>query len=182
MLSNIPTRVSDKNLTLRRFLPKDLDQVLQIKRQMFPLCRRALYFEKLAQKEPEGFIVAELKTQVVGYAVGRQKNNSGKIISMAVVPHCQRKGVGRALADCLLNYFKKIGLKKVFLHVRTKNQAALSFYLGLGFTTIKTIAHYYSNGDNAYLMEKRFRAHSSAIERPPYTREVSGLNPDAPTK
>ena len=45
-------------------------------------------------------------------------------------------------------------MKMIFLHVREENKEAINFYQALGFKIIELIGNYYSNGENAYLMEK----------------------------
>lgn len=139
---------------VRKFALSDLRRILEIEKRAFAYPYSGDYFKKLFQRYAYGFIVAEEQGKIVGYAIGRPKNGSGEIVSIAVGTDWQGRGVGQTLANSLINHFKELGFKKVFLHVRTGNQVAISFYQRLGFKTIKTIANYYSNGDNAYLMGK----------------------------
>ena len=141
-------------MKLRRFLPSDLDRVLEIEKVSFLNPYSISYFEKLHQNYPEGFIVAEDKKRVIGYIVGQVKNGSGEIISLAVESLWQRKGIGKNLTNFLITQFKEKGLKEIFLHVRVWNKVAIAFYENLGFEILKTIKNYYPNRDNAYLMKK----------------------------
>ena len=113
------------------------------------------YFRKLYQKYPEGFIVAEGKGKILGYAIGQPRKDCGKIISIAVHPAWRKKGVGKKLANFYIEHFKKKKLKKIFLRVRKNNLAAISFYKNLGFQILKTIKNYYQNGDDADLIERK---------------------------
>lgn len=145
------------NMKLRRFSLADLDKILEIEKLSFPY-REAWskeYFEILYQKNPEEFIVAEENGKVVGYTIGQLKNDSAEIISLAVAPNWRKKGIGKALTEFLINHFRGKKIKEIFLHVRTKNEVATSFYQNLGFEVSKTIKNYYRNGDDAYLMKKK---------------------------
>ena len=149
-------------IKLRRFSISDLDEVMEIEKASFP--NRQIYsenyFKKLYQKYPEGFIVAEEKGKIFGYAISQVKNQVptervGEIISLAIKPDFRQKGIGEKLSNFLINQFKEREVKKVFLHVRTKNRVAISFYKKLGFEILKKIKNYYQNGNDAYLMEKK---------------------------
>jgi len=143
-------------LKLREFKISDLKEILEIERGSFPK-RNAFskeYFQKLYQKYPQGFVVAEIEKEIVGYGIGQISGDFGEIISIAVKSNWRKKGIGTKLANFLINDFQKKGIKSVFLHVREKNREAISFYQKLGFKILKTIKNYYSNGDDAFLMEK----------------------------
>jgi len=142
-------------IKLRKFFLFDLDKVMKIEKVSFPEPWPKTYFEKLYQRYPEGFIVAENEGEIVGYTIGQPKNNGAEIISLAVNPGWRRKEIGTILTNSLIDYFKKKGLRKIFLHVRTRNKAGISFYQNLGFKILKTIKNYYRNGDDAYLMKRK---------------------------
>jgi ribosomal-protein-alanine N-acetyltransferase len=145
-----------ENLVIERFDPINLNEILEIeknsfeKKETFP----KEYFLELSKKWPEGFLVAKLGGEIVGYAVGEKDKDSGLIVSVAVKKEWRRKGIGRKLIEKLLENFKKEGMKIVFLHVREENRGAINFYQALGFKIIELVENYYSNGENAYLMEK----------------------------
>jgi len=147
-------------IKLRKFSLSDLEQIMEIEKISFPNRKlfSADYFRKFYQKSPEGFIVAEDKGKILGYAIGEVQKDCGKIISIAVYPIYRKKGIGKELANFLIEYFKKKNLKKISLHVRKNNLAAISFYKNLGFQILKTIKNYYQNGDDAYLMKRNLGA------------------------
>ena len=144
-------------IKLRKFSFSDLKEVMEIEKVSFPNRKPFSedYFGKLYQKYPEGFMVAEDKGKILGYAIGEVQKDCGKIISIAVHPAWRKKEVGKKLANFYLAYFKKKNLKKIFLHMRKNNLAAISFYKNLGFQILKTIKNYYQNGDDADLMERK---------------------------
>jgi ribosomal-protein-alanine N-acetyltransferase len=145
-----------ENLVIERFDPINLNEILEIeknafeKKEVFP----KEYFLELSKKWPEGFLMAKLGEEIVGYAIGEKSKDSGLIVSVAVKKEWRRRGIGRKLIEKLLENFKKEGMKIVFLHVREENRDAINFYQALGFKIIELVENYYSNGENAYLMEK----------------------------
>jgi ribosomal-protein-alanine N-acetyltransferase len=145
-----------ENLAIERFDPLNLNEILEIEKNSFEK-KEAFpkeYFLELSKKWPEGFLVAKLGGEIVGYAIGEKDKDSGLIVSVAVKKEWRRRGIGRKLIEKLLENFKKEGMKIVFLHVREENREAINFYQALGFKIIELVENYYSNGENAYLMEK----------------------------
>lgn len=112
------------------------------------------YFEKYYFHYPEGFIVVKNNNKIIGYLVLQLKDNSAKIISLAVSPSYQRRGVGSILLKHSLNELKKKKVDKIILHVRIKNKKAINFHQKFNFKVLKIIRNYYSNGEDAYLMER----------------------------
>jgi ribosomal-protein-alanine N-acetyltransferase len=145
-----------ENLLIEKFDPVEINEILEIERNAFEK-KEAFpkeYFLELSKKWPDGFLVAKLDKEIVGYAIGEKSKDSGLIVSVAVKKEWRRRGIGRRLVEKLLENFKKEGMKIVFLHVREENRDAINFYQALGFKIIELVENYYSNGENAYLMEK----------------------------
>ena len=65
----------------------------------------------------------------------------------------RRQGLGGELFESGVRFLKPFGLKKVLLDVSVHNNGALCFYKLLNFSILVERKAYYSNGDNAFLME-----------------------------
>jgi ribosomal-protein-alanine N-acetyltransferase len=141
---------------LRRFSLSDLNQVLEIEKSSFP--KRQIYskslFKNYYKEHPKGFIVAESEGEIIGYTIGKAKNEGGEIISLAIKPTWRQKGIGTKLTNFLINHFKEGAIREVSLNVRTKNKTGIAFYQKLGFKILEIVKNYYRNGDDAYLMKK----------------------------
>ena len=145
-----------ESLAIERFNPLNLNEILEIEKNAFEK-KEAFpkeYFLEISKKWPEGFLVAKINKEIVGYAIGEKNKDLGLIVSVAVKKEWRRKGIGRKLVEKLLENFKKEGMKIIFLHVREENKEAINFYLALGFKIRELVENYYSNRENAYLMEK----------------------------
>ncbi len=130
---------------IRRFETEDIDQILEIEEQTFEKTAypREVFLE-CASCFPDGFVVAEVAREVVGYMIF---DAAGHILSAAVKPSDRRKGFGTLLFAHALKSAKK-GL---WLEVRSKNAAAIEFYRKMGMKVIGGIPNYYE-ADDALIM------------------------------
>jgi len=145
-----------RELRLRKFIPADLEQILEIEKVSFttdayPKSR----FENLAKEQADGFIVAENSGKILGYIIAyKTKGKRGDLDSIAVDPKYRNSGIGGLLLNYLICQFKKKGLKRLSLEVRTKNKTAISFFQDMGFEIKKTLKEYYQDKADAYQMER----------------------------
>ncbi len=68
----------------------------------------------------------------------------------------RKRGIGLAkiaLADCL-DHLKKDSVQDVYLEVATNNTQAIGLYKSLGFKILVLKKRFYSNGEDAYAMQK----------------------------
>jgi ribosomal-protein-alanine N-acetyltransferase len=152
--------------TLRKFVPDDLQSVMQINRVCLPENYTDFFFIDLHQRFPETFIVAEEAGKINGYImcrieVGLSNFGSGvlvrkgHVVSIAVMPQSRRKGMASALIKRALEGMEYYKAKQGFLEVRVTNETAISLYKKLNFEVTRTINGYYSDGEDAYVMTKK---------------------------
>jgi len=153
---------------LRRFELRDLPRVISINRRCLPENYSESFFISHHENFPEIFLVAEKDGEVVGYVMCRveidfsqfslipfSSPKKGHIISIAVLPEHQRKGIGRALIEkALENMVKIYNAKRCYLEVRVSNYPAINLYKKTGFEVQRIIRGYYADGENAYIMSK----------------------------
>ena len=151
---------------LRKFVPDDLQKVMQINRVCLPENYTDFFFMDLHQRFPETFIVAEENEEIAGYIMCRIEVGlsnygfgglvrKGHVVSIAVMPQYRRKGVAQAVINKALEGMQYYKAKQCFLEVRVTNEAGISLYKKLGFEVTRTINGYYSDGEDAYVMTKR---------------------------
>ncbi len=138
---------------IRRFKPSDFPYIMDIERKVFKEHDPYLYMQ-FYESCNEGFIVAEVNGIVVGYVVGYQiSENTGRIFSIAVYPNYQNRGIGSTLLKEIIRVLRGYGVTNIILEVRQSNIRAKRFYERHGFVQIGIVKHYYSDGENAYLMK-----------------------------
>ena len=90
---------------------------------------------------------------MIGFVAGENcsSQGSGWIATMAVDPHYQRRGIGRAL---LKMCEERLEVPRIKLTVRISNQVAISLYEKEGYRTVDIWARYYNDGEDGLVMEK----------------------------
>ncbi len=91
------------------------------------------------EKSPKTCLVAEKEGKIIGFIVGCIKEwsfgveRAGWIEIIGVEPHHMGQGVGKALGLALLDYYKKVGIEKVYTSVRWDSGDLISFFKSIGF-------------------------------------------------
>ncbi|HEX9935079.1 MAG TPA: ribosomal protein S18-alanine N-acetyltransferase [bacterium] len=131
----------------------DLDEVLDLEKEIFPSAwsRQAFEFEC---RRPKGVsLIAEGDGRIVGYAIGWAVADELHIANLAVRPDWRRKGIGEALVKTLIRLCPDA--EWAGLEVRASNQPAMSLYSRLGFKATAVRKQYYvEEGEDAVVMEK----------------------------
>jgi ribosomal-protein-alanine N-acetyltransferase len=151
---------------LHKFVPDDLQSVMQINRVCLPENYTDFFFMDLYQRFPETFIAAEENGEIAGYIMCRIEVGlsnygfgglirKGHVVSIAVLPQYRRKGVAQAVITRALEGMQYYKAKQCFLEVRVTNEAGILLYKKLGFEVTRTLNGYYSDGEDAYVMTKR---------------------------
>jgi ribosomal-protein-alanine N-acetyltransferase len=155
-----------ETIKLRKFVPDDLQSVMQINRVCLPENYTDMFFIDLNERFPETFIVAEENGALAGYImcrieVGLSNHGlgglvrKGHVVSIAVLPQSRRKGVASALIKAAMDGMCYYKAKQIFLEVRVTNGSGVSLYKKLGLEVSRTINGYYSDGEDAYVMSKK---------------------------
>jgi len=155
--------------SLRRFRPDDLEKVMGINQVCLPENYSTYFFMELYERYPETFIVAEVAGETVGYIMCRIETGlpdfgllgitkRGHVISIAVLPQYQRKGMGEALMREAMVAMREYKAKDCYLEVRASNFQAIRMYEKLGFETSRTVRSYYADGEDAAIMTRKLAA------------------------
>jgi len=155
-----------QTFNIRKFMPDDLQTVMQINRETLPENYTDYFFMDLFERFPEAFIVAEEDHTIVGYIMCRIEVGlsnlglgglirKGHVVSIAVLPSARRKGVAQAMISTALDGMRFYKAKQCYLEVRVTNDAGVALYKKLGFEVSRTVHGYYSDGEDAYVMSKK---------------------------
>lgn len=151
----------EKPFTIRKFRLEDLNAVRRINKVFLPENYPEYFFRSLYNNCPDGFLVATVEDEVIGYIMCRlevsyslfKKIKWAHIVSIAVDERYRRRGVGTALLNGAIRNLKD-KVDGFYLEVRVSNKPAISLYEKLGFEITKRISKYYMDGEDAYLMTK----------------------------
>ncbi|MHA1301293.1 MAG: GNAT family N-acetyltransferase [Candidatus Helarchaeota archaeon] len=149
---------------MRVFKEEDLAKVVDINQKCLPENYPDFFFLGIYYKYPKSFLVIEDSNDgIVGYAMYRKEKGiscfglkwveKGHLVSIAVMPEHRRKRLGECL---LLGGIKSMkfdyNAKEIILEVRVSNTPAINLYKKNSFNIVKTLSHYYKDGEDAYLM------------------------------
>lgn len=153
---------------IRGFRLEDLQSIMYINRTCLPENYTPEFFVYHFREFPDGFLVAEMDNSIVGYIMTRVDRGfdyysshrafaeKGHVISLAVLPHVRRMGIGKSLLSRAVEAIKKRDVKEVYLEVRVSNTPAINLYQKLGFKIMRRVPRYYADGEDAYVMSLQF--------------------------
>lgn len=144
-------RLANQELHIRQINADDISAISEIEQLSFKDPYPSYFLSQLADANPETFLVAVTGDKIIGYAVTDKWPDEEHLVSIAVIPDSRKKGVGQALLDRLIERLQTGSLK---LEVRRSNKAALDLYRKNGFIQTGVAHSYYTDGEDAILMEK----------------------------
>ena len=87
-----------------------------------------------------------------GLILARTAVDEAEILTFAVTPDVQRRGVGRGLLRAAMEIAGSRGAASVFLEVSARNRPALALYAAAGFAECGRRLRYYSDGADALVL------------------------------
>ncbi|HIR43541.1 MAG TPA: tRNA (adenosine(37)-N6)-threonylcarbamoyltransferase complex transferase subunit TsaD [Candidatus Aphodovivens avicola] len=91
--------------------------------------------------------------QLIGYAGGWIVDGDVQILKVGVDPAWRRRGIARELLSRVASDARDLGARTCSLEVRAGNEGAQAFYRALGFESLGTRPRYYSDGEDALIMQ-----------------------------
>ncbi|MEO0080944.1 MAG: ribosomal protein S18-alanine N-acetyltransferase [candidate division WOR-3 bacterium] len=142
---------------IRPMTEEDLDDVEKLEQATFVEPWSQACFRQDLHRPHSLALVAVKDGRLAGYAVAWAEEEL-HVANIAVEPAFRRLGIGRALMQQLETFGRRRGVKSVYLEVRQSNTEAQAFYRRLGFVQTYVRRGYYSNGEDAVVMEKDIAA------------------------
>ncbi len=151
-----------ETVTIERATWRDTRALARLDRRSFKPVDTYAWYEFLYLSVWPGLIAlkAVAAERVVGFIAAdpRQQEGHTIIVTLAVDPEYQRRGIGERL---LREVEARTTLPRFQLMVRKSNLPALHLYRKLNYTIVETWSHYYEDGEDAYVMEKTLTPASS---------------------
>jgi len=136
-------------VAIRPMTLADIDIVLPYEHAMFgtEAWSRDSYVEELSDTEFRHYIVAESPDgQLLGDGGLMTIQDTSQILTVGVLPHARRQGIGRILVRALVDEAVRRKATEVILEVRVDNEAAKSLYESEGFVVLGRRHGYYDRG------------------------------------
>ena len=142
-----------RRLLFRPMTAEDIDQVVEIEKQLFssPWERDAFEYE-LEQPCAESYVVVE-RDRVVAYLLAWALLDEMHVLNLAVIAEFQHRGIARRMLEWVIDRVQAQQVKTVHLEVRESNARAIRLYEKIGFKTVGRRRHYYEKPtEDALLM------------------------------
>ncbi len=136
-----PARGTPDGLRLRRARRRDHALALAVDDRAFPgfwrLDRTGL--DEAVEATPRSrFRIAEIGSEVVGYAVTGRAGDQGFLQRLATEPTRSGQGVGSSLVLDALRWARRRRVRRMLVNTQYDNQRALDLYVALGFELTPT--------------------------------------------
>jgi ribosomal-protein-alanine N-acetyltransferase len=156
---------------LREFRESDLQEIVEIERELFANPWPAAAFRRFLRDRAAVSRIAEIDGAVAGYAFGWCVGEEAELGNLAVAAAWQRRSVASALLEWFLAACARRGVREVFLDVRASNETAKRLYHRHGFHQFGRRRNYYSRPREDALIYRAVIASGAPVVRaePPPT-------------
>ncbi len=134
---------------------RDLNQIYKLEKDLFGNFSWANYqiLKEYENKFSKIWLLKE-KNQIVGYIILREIKPEVEILRIGIKKEFQHKGKGSYFLKELINFYKKRGIKRIFLEVRASNLPAYNFYKKMGFKEVYKRKEYYDKEDAIVMVKE----------------------------
>ena len=144
-----PTDMTPTAETLREMTWRDIPVLVELELELFagdPWSEQSWWAE-LAGRPRRSYVVSEQGGALVGYAGVDRGGEIADVMTIAVAPPAQGKGLGAVLLDWLIGEARRGGAEHLMLEVRADNVAAQRLYTKAGFVMTSVRRRYYQPAD-----------------------------------
>lgn len=146
----------ERPLTLRGVTEADLPELLRVDREAFPEEPYPVFvLRQLCDIHGDRILVLDDGEGLLGYIlfVNTSDGHVSWIMSLAVTPHQQGRGLGRRLMVEALRRLRSEHVHQVRLTVEPTNAAAIVLYRSLGFSSDEgVVKDYFGPGEDRLIM------------------------------
>ena len=141
-------------LTIRVFTTADVQIVADITQSTLIEAYPTSFFLTISQYWPEGFLVATINGEIVGFVMGVISGvRQGRILMLAVKEGYRKNGIASTLIRSFRSSCALKSLDSIILEVRVSNANAIRLYNSFGFRSIGIVKAYYRDGEDGIRME-----------------------------
>jgi ribosomal protein S18 acetylase RimI-like enzyme len=117
--------------------------------------------DKRKRPEIDPALVQAVPLRILGFIVAQaNRRGVGHILTIDVPPAHRRSGIGSQLLGMAEDRLRAAPCHTVVLETAVDNADALAFYKRHQYSVVKTIPRYYSNGVDAFVLEKQLHSGS----------------------
>ena len=131
-----------EDIEIRELAPEDCPEIVKIHRAIMKGNMPATWMQSielhLQRKNVVGYVAVK-DGKVAGFIIGEIKGpsfgleKSGWIIALESHPSFMGAGIGKALVESILQYFREKGIQDIYTAIRWDSVDILSFFISAGF-------------------------------------------------
>lgn len=144
------------NILIRSMAEADLDQVMDLEKEIFPDPWPKSAFKEQFESSDWGSLVAESVGVITGYACFMVVGEEAHLTNIAIAKAFRRKSVAKRLLEPILEVVKEKGCELILLEVRPSNTGAIAFYERSDFRVLYKKPHYYRSPQEDALVMVRY--------------------------
>jgi len=146
-----------KELLINEMTLSDLDEISNIITTEFDEFWSASILESELKNPFSKYIVAKIKSEIVGFAGVIDTVDRLEITNIVVKKLLRKKGIGNALLEVLINFAKENNKNEITLEVNSNNLPAIKLYEKKGFKNVGFRKKYYNNTYDANIMTLKLK-------------------------
>ncbi len=141
---------------IRNFRTEDIEDICRIEKELFPEdpWDSDTFINEFSSNPFANLFVYEVNNEIAGYVDLWISYENAEIADIAVTSSYQHQHIGSALMDYCIQKCMESGCINISLEVRISNKNAIALYEKEGFIKAARRRHYYSDGEDAWLMVK----------------------------
>ena len=133
----------------------DIENVIEIEAEAYGNHHwsKSSFYDEMQNNLAKYYVAKTLDGELIGYAGTWHIIDEGHITTIAVKKSHQRKHIGEAIINKIIEDCYKGGIKYLTLEVRASNEPAIKLYTKYGFNSLGTRKGYYQdNNEDALIM------------------------------
>jgi ribosomal-protein-alanine N-acetyltransferase len=141
-------------VTFRTMQLRDLDQVTELEKEIFPTpwSKESFRWEVEENRYSYPFVLVK-NNQVIGFIIVWQMVNELHIANIAIDPQYRRRGMASHMLETLFFWAIGNGVREAHLEVRSSNRSAIDLYKKFNFFEVGVRKNYYqAENEDALLM------------------------------
>ncbi len=143
-----------ENCSIRRLAAADIPVVAALESAELSAWSEASIAAELGRFDGAALVVCD-GTSVAGWGCCRHSTFEAELLRISVRPSVRRRGLGSMLLEGFFSLYRQQSVGEMYLEVRSRNHAAITFYLGHGFTEVgRRINYYRQPSDDALVLKK----------------------------
>lgn len=134
-----------------------LNKIVKLDQEYFPWPWKLEQWEKQLENENTAISIAIENDKVFGFCLFSVSKieKLGHLLKILIDPEFRGNGLAKLLHKAVTDSAMCQDVKSLYLEVSTKNLSAIRCYETLGYEILVLKKKYYSNGDDAFAMQKR---------------------------